>query len=341
MWDIFQSTDPTLQFCKSIYKESTINCWNQFADQSPCSGEDDNMVAQRRFWAPLALFGENIIIGGSTGPYNPLPENEFKKVVVNCNGHVYGINLRSICKVLSQLNQQEPIYSLFRSTNADAMCVGSTLFISTLEGVEAVTPNNHFQFVTNNRRVCLMSKLCVVSPLSSHDPEAQFGSMIVFKPSICAPHSVCFLYIVDETVAVKATRLLGIASACYTSTAISKDGDIVCIECFDENKSTITVYSVTYGINVFLSNICEIGKFDCNRQSKYPCKDILICGDFIIAVESCGRMKGWHKRLCRFEWEFGGGCQKPKAIDDIATSNGKIIARSGNYITLFSVPALG
>tara|TARA_B100000886_G_scaffold337128_1_gene297234 strand:+ start:58 stop:1194 length:1137 start_codon:yes stop_codon:yes gene_type:complete len=302
----------------------------------------EDMIGQVRCNKILTLSGGSIRVAAKgtilpcypwvTDFPNPKPD-DLHGICSAKDGTIYGIGLRSLWELPAKTRFPDKHFVDTPASNVNVMCVGLTVFVSTTLGVVATRGflgDQTRTLVTNEKN----HKHWIVSPLSNHDPEAEYGATLVFGTNT-------LLQIFDSMAIVAASKNISCGDKVHTfvGVAISKDGSKVCVETFANNTSTIIVYRVDYGPDVFHSTIDEIGSFKCNRNAKKPCRDIVIVGDYIVAVEASGRMKAWWHTTCTFDWELD--CNKNEhgqaLVDAVAISGDKLAFLTGENVSVFSV----
>ena len=254
-------------------------------------------------------------------------EDQYSVIKRSAKGEVFGATLRRVVNESRGRNVDHTPHTI-----AGIMCIGEdTIFVSNLDMVEAISQGRRKIVVANVTD--FSTSATIVSPLANCDPRARFGALLAFRFAYNTPLNTCFIYIVDKDAKIRGSKNIGPASREHTAVAISKDGTIVCTELWDGKQSQLTVFRVEYGADVFETTIDECGSFVCNKDSKCPCRDVVIVGPFVVTVDSLGRMMGWHALRQTLEWIFDGD-SKGRIITDVAVSGNQLAAFDGEKFTV-------
>ena len=137
-----------------------------------------------------------------------------------------------------------------------------------------------------------------MSALSNHDPHSNYGAMLVYNFPSARAGLTCLLWVVAEDklrggIKTVASLNVGIAVHQFTAVAISKSGKHVCVEHFQRNVSTLSIFKVQYGKSVYESIVTEARSIQYNHNASQPCRNMVMTDNIVIVAGPNGECMAW------------------------------------------------
>ena len=306
---------------KTIVKPRVVR-WRHIALPHPATGNVRGDIGRMRYGGNLALVASGPVAAAPNlegkGLSEVLSEDVLKLAhITRCDdiGRVYVMGYTSIHQVFPctrtgwRARDISPSFS--SGPLADMMCVGKTVFVSTVSGlVQARTNDGHIINIAQNQ-VDMVNNRQTISALSNHDPCAQYGAMLAYTNMAFGYGPLCVLWIVKDIELGNggmqvACISVGIGYHAFKSVSISKTGKKVCVETRTEDGTDFYIYGVTYGDTVFDSEITTgIVIHHTPLSLPYaPCRDVVMTDTLVVAMESNGDCVAFNLLTGSIEWIF-------------------------------------